>query len=247
MKNDLITFLRWDTEHFGCRIARANVHQVDRDLLREIEDSCRQLSIDCLYFLADASDRQTHRELQRNDYENVDIRLTLQRPALDPTPDGPPANVCFRLSNESDFESLVGIVEDSYYQSRFYYDRCFSSHKASLLYQIWLTKSLTSDFADAVIVAEVERKPLGYVTCHVNQESGNGKIGLVAVSKSAQGSGLAQAMINYCVGWFCTQDIERINVVTQGRNIAAQRLYQRCGFLTSNMQMWYHKWYIDCP
>lgn len=247
MKNDLITFLRWDTEHFGCRIARANVHQVDRDLLREIEYSCRQQFIDCLYFLADASDQQTVRELQLNVFDNVDIRLTMQRPALEPTPDKVPANVCFRLSNESDFESLVGIVEDSYYQSRFYYDRCFGADKASLLYQIWLTKSLTSDFADAVIVAAVERKPLGYVTCHVNQESREGKIGLVAVSKSAQGSGLSQAMINYCVGWFRRQDIERINVVTQGRNIAAQRLYQRCGFLTSNMQLWYHKWYIDCP
>jgi hypothetical protein len=32
-------------------------------------------------------------------------------------------------------------------------------------------------------------------------------------------------------------------VVTQGRNYAAQRLYQRNQFRTCEVQLWYHKWY----
>jgi hypothetical protein len=32
-------------------------------------------------------------------------------------------------------------------------------------------------------------------------------------------------------------------VVTQGNNLAAQRLYQTCGFLSRDLQLWYHKWY----
>jgi hypothetical protein len=32
--------------------------------------------------------------------------------------------------------------------------------------------------------------------------------------------------------------------VTQGRNLAAQRLYQRTGFLIRDLQLWYHKWYL---
>jgi hypothetical protein len=32
--------------------------------------------------------------------------------------------------------------------------------------------------------------------------------------------------------------------VTQGKNIAAQRLYQKNGFLIRDLQLWYHKWYL---
>jgi hypothetical protein len=31
---------------------------------------------------------------------------------------------------------------------------------------------------------------------------------------------------------------------TTQRNYAAQRLYQRCGFLTGSIHLWYHKWYV---
>jgi ribosomal protein S18 acetylase RimI-like enzyme len=33
-----------------------------------------------------------------------------------------------------------------------------------------------------------------------------------------------------------------VSVVTQGRNVAAQRLYQRAGFVTASTQLWYHRW-----
>jgi hypothetical protein len=35
-----------------------------------------------------------------------------------------------------------------------------------------------------------------------------------------------------------------VNVVTQGRNSKAQRLYERCGFLTRSVQLWYHRWFM---
>jgi hypothetical protein len=34
-----------------------------------------------------------------------------------------------------------------------------------------------------------------------------------------------------------------MTVVTQGRNRGAQRLYQQCGFLSRDLQLWHHKWY----
>jgi len=42
------------------------------------------------------------------------------------------------------------------------------------------------------------------------------------------------------------QQIDKVSVVTQGHNLAAQRLYQRCGFLTHSIKFYYHKWFVDC-
>jgi ribosomal protein S18 acetylase RimI-like enzyme len=36
--------------------------------------------------------------------------------------------------------------------------------------------------------------------------------------------------------------VQRVSVVTQGRNVAAQKLYQSCGFTTCSVQLWYHWW-----
>jgi ribosomal protein S18 acetylase RimI-like enzyme len=43
--------------------------------------------------------------------------------------------------------------------------------------------------------------------------------------------------------WFAQQQVDTVTVVTQGRNIAAQALYQRRGFITQSQQLWYHKWF----
>jgi dTDP-4-amino-4,6-dideoxy-D-galactose acyltransferase len=43
--------------------------------------------------------------------------------------------------------------------------------------------------------------------------------------------------------WFAKQGAEKIGVVTQGRNVSAQRFYQRCGFVTRSVGFWFHRWY----
>jgi RimJ/RimL family protein N-acetyltransferase len=43
--------------------------------------------------------------------------------------------------------------------------------------------------------------------------------------------------------WFADQGMDSMEVVTQGRNVAAQRLYQKCGFATKEVQLWYHHWF----
>ena len=35
-----------------------------------------------------------------------------------------------------------------------------------------------------------------------------------------------------------------MTVVTQGRNVAALRTFQRAGFLPSSLDLWFHKWYV---
>src|SRR5258708_11307126 len=71
-------FLDWDSEFFGRRIARVNVSCLTEELVGEIDAWCRLNRIDCLYFLANATDRQTARLAQKNMFRFVDVRGTLE-------------------------------------------------------------------------------------------------------------------------------------------------------------------------
>ncbi len=70
-----------------------------------------------------------------------------------------------------------------------------------------------------------------------------GRIGLVGVATHNRGRGIGTQLVLRALDWFAGQDVETVTVVTQGRNIGAQSLYQRCGFIIQSHQLWYHKWY----
>jgi ribosomal protein S18 acetylase RimI-like enzyme len=57
--------------------------------------------------------------------------------------------------------------------------------------------------------------------------------------------GVGRKLVVASLGWFDAHGADRVTVVTQGRNIAAQRLYQRCGFLTRSTGLWYHRWFSE--
>jgi GNAT superfamily N-acetyltransferase len=147
-----------------------------------------------------------------------------------------------RIGTKLDLEALLPIAGSSFTQSRFFVDRRFGSAKASRMFQIWLEKSLMVDGSSSVIVAELAGRPVGFVTCQL-QASGEANIGLLGVADAARGNGCAGGMIGRTADWLSVQGIGDLNVVTQGRNVAAQRLYQRSGLVTRSVELWFHKWF----
>ena len=84
---------------------------------------------------------------------------------------------------------------------------------------------------------------VGYISCSINDSKDIGKIGLVAVDKDASGLNVGTELVNASLKWFLKNNVEIVNVVTQGKNIASQKLYQKCGFKTYSVMIWYHKWF----
>lgn len=110
------------------------------------------------------------------------------------------------------------------------------------MYEIWVEKSL-SGYARAVLVTGEPGHPEGFVTCNTSMPEAIGKIGLVGVSRTDRGRGVGKALILESLHWFARQGMESVEVVTQGRNIPGQRLYQKCGFITKEVRFWYHRWF----
>lgn len=237
--------LGWDSDFWGFRVARVLGGRLTREQAVMIDKWCRAQAVRCLYFLARSDDPETTRAAEDAGFRLVDVRVTLERQTEGvggPTGHPDIETHAVRAVRPDDVGALQRIARSAYGHTRFYYDESFPPGRCDALYEAWITRSCEG-YADGVLVAAPDGTPVGYVSCHLSGDESTGTIGLVGVSDRATGEGVGQALVLSALGWFGQRGARAVRVVTQGRNVAAQRLYQRCGFLTSQIQLWYHKWY----
>jgi dTDP-4-amino-4,6-dideoxy-D-galactose acyltransferase len=164
----------------------------------------------------------------------TDIRVKLERPT------GPIAAVA-RPFKHREVEQLAAISRAAFRGiTRFYADPMFPNERCDDLYEQWLLSSCNG-WAAQVLVVESADSPVGFVTIHV--EDNVASIGLIAVDGDLRGCGAGNDLTNAAINWAWKEGVPRMTVVTQGRNLAAQRVFQRCGFITSDISVWMHKWY----
>ena len=242
--NSLCQYLNWDSDFFGFRIARITVNRLSQKDLEGVKKWCDLNSIVCLYFLCDSNDAATVEIAQDNQFRLVDIRLTLEKQISNiPIEENTIIQAVVRRSELDDVSTLRAIARVCHHDSRFYYDSNFPSFRCDELYEKWIEKSCNG-YADVVLIAEFQGRPVGYITC-ILLDQAKGQIGLFGVDPRLHNKGLGQKLLNESLRWFVQQEVRQVTVVTQGRNLRAQRLYMNCGFLTCSLQLWYHHWFIQ--
>lgn len=238
--------LEWDSAFWGFPVARLQGESLAPESMAGIDNWCRQHAIACLFFLATFDDPVTVHTAEGAGFGLTDARVTFGRTPAQLASSAPPEGSqgpIIRPNIESDIEPLQRIAAVSHRDSRFYFDLHFPRHTCELLYERWIALSCAG-YADHVLVADEDGAAVGYITCH--RPAGGeqaGRIGLVGVASHARGHGVGTRLVLHALDWFARQQVETVTVVTQGRNISAQVLYQRCGFVTRSHELWYHKWY----
>lgn len=229
--------LDWDSAFFGFRIARLRQSNATSLAISDVLAWCDRERVRCLYFLVSSKSSELIELAERNGFGMVDVRITLARESR---ADATSAN-SVRAFKETDLPSLRAIAAISHRDSRFYSDPGFPRQRCDDLYQTWIDRSCHG-YADTVLVAEHSLEPAAYVSCHLGSE-GVGTIGLLAVAPSARGLGLGARLVAGALLFFEEAGCKRVTVATQGRNCAAQRLYQNCGFRSTTVELWFHRWF----
>ncbi len=235
--------LEWDSRFFSIPVARVAGDQMTARRAAEVEDWCRPRRVRWLYFLGRSDDPRTIQSCQENGYQLVEVRVELRR-YLTSGGDGAVGaansdSIAIRPARSADVPALECIARKSHRDSRYYADSNIPRDRCDAFYAAWIRNS-AAGWAQSVLVCEQQNAPAGYVTCHLRQ--GRGEIGLIAVDEAYRGKGIGFELIAKAIQWFRNQGVPEIAVVTQGSNVTAQRLYQRCGFLTHRVGLYYHRW-----
>ena len=238
-ENNICKFLEWDSSFFGVRVARLSSRVLTDEIIKDAFAWCRENEIDCLYFLADSEDLRTVKLAEYHDFNLTDVRITFETRLKELSKAGNSDSI--RPATSEDVAQLRQIARTNHRDSRFYYDGRFAPEKCDELFAVWIEKSLEG-FADVVLTAKPGDVVQGYITCSVEPD-GTGNIGLVGVNPNFQGQGTGRLLVGAALEWFGKRGVAEVTVVTQGRNIKAQRLYQRNGFVTAALELWYHRWF----
>lgn len=232
----MIRHLEWDSRHFGIRVGRVDGDTLSASSPQAYADERGRF--DCVYLLADADHVETAERAHELGFRMVDIRVTFAR-TLDDRRAYATNEHNIRDAHASDLPRLEALAAASHHSSRFYFDRCFERDRVDELYRIWIRNELENPSAKVLVVDDAVGAA-AYVTCTV--DGSESETGLVAVSASIRGTGTASALLERSLSGAVARGAKRITVVTQGRNVAAQRLYERAGFRIQKIAIWYHAW-----
>ena len=237
--------LSWDSNFFGLSIARAVPSHLDDRTRVEMLDWCESRRVDCLYFLCPLEQTVTQRHLIDSGFQLVSVKVTLARPA-----GAGSGNVRGDVRNATvnDVPRLREIALLAHRDTRFHTDGHFDPARCDELYATWIENSVHG-YATSVLVAERDGTAVGYITLHVDGDDAaapagrTARIGLFAVDEQWRNQGIGHDLLRRAARLLDERHVGQTSVATAGRNVAAVKLYKSEAFRTTDVSLWYHRWF----
>jgi N-acetylglutamate synthase-like GNAT family acetyltransferase len=238
---NIITILKWDTKFWGIKIGYLSSRFLTKNIIYRVSKFVKNNSITMVQFLSDFNDQSTIYLAEKNNFSFKDIRVTLKK-NIKSSFFFKNKNFSYRIANKNDLPKIKDIIKDLYLDSRYNFDINFKKSKINQFYYAWVKKSINGTFDDFCYLVLRKGIVIGFCTIKLIEKS-IGKIGLFGIKKSFQGMGAASALLKYTESKLSLKNVNKLIVITQGRNNIAQRVYQKNKFYNSSAEIWYHKWY----
>ena len=224
--------LPWDSSFFGFRIAKVEVFgQDDIQSLLAREDSLKK-QYDLVYIFAEPGLVWPVGKMLL-----VDKKAVFTMDAISQSDKS--GNVR-RWPLLYTTDELIQLAMTSGKYSRFKLDGHFAQGSFERLYTHWIEQSVNHTIATDVFSYFEEDLPIGLVTLNFDKE--NSQIGLVAVNEKYQQKGIGLSMMRFVIDYSYQKQGNHLSVVTQLDNVAACRLYQKCGFSLISVTEVRHWW-----
>lgn len=237
---NLILKLKWDSKFHGYNVAYLSCMHLTENIIYQVENFIKKEDIRLVEYLCNCHDRRSVLSAEKNSFHFVDIRLSYRKKIQDKT-NCSLGIFLLRKADEHDIPVLQAISKYIYKDSRYFFDNNFNREKVYDFYLGWVKKGILGQYDDECWCLCDKAIPVAFCTIKY-KNSKTAAIGLVGVDVGYQSNGLGKKLMYSMFNRFVDKGIQNVFVVTQGRNYAAQRLYQSVGFRTYATQLWYHKW-----
>jgi len=240
--SDLITKLDWDSKFWGFEVAYLSSKYLTENIMHRVEKIIKRDKFRLIEYLCNCHDNRSVKIAEKNGFHFTDIRLSFEKTLNKNIEYSLPGKIIFAKAKEKDISKLKEISKELYQDSRYFFDDNFDRAKVREFYQCWIERAVLGLFDDECFCLYEGRQPIGFCSIKYNLPSRTANIGLFGLAHKYQGKGLGKALLYMVFSNLMKKNIHKLQVVTQGRNYAAQRLYQGAGFLTKASELWYHKW-----
>lgn len=239
---NLITKMDWDSDFWGFPVAYLSSRCLTENIMHRIEKAIIRDRFRLIEYLCNCHDNRSVEIAEKYNFHFTDIRLSFEKKIKDNFEYNLPSEITFSKAKERDIPMLKEISKDLYQDSRYFFDENFDRDKVQEFYQLWIKRAVLGKYDDVCFCLYENGLPLGFCSIKYNLSSKVASIGLFGLARKYHGRGLGKALLFMVSGELRKKGMLKMDVVTQGRNYAAQRLYQRAGFLTKATELWYHKW-----
>ncbi len=237
----LFQILDWDSAFFGMPVARILPRRLPAPELAPALAGMKERGVALAYWASDPDDAASQ-QAARSCGGFLADRKTTYLIDLDgdaaTVPDGDWATEEYAEARPNG--ELESLALQAGAHSRFRIDPRMPDGKFDALYRLWIEKSVNRTIADAVLVVRHSGGIVGMVT--LGKKDGRGDIGLIAVDARMRGRNIGVSLVRGALEWTRGRGLRYGQVVTQGENAAACRLYERCGYRVEKVENVYHFW-----
>lgn len=232
--------LDWDSDFFGFKVARIAFNQYSDDEFKCIISNLKKEGYRLAYFMVPEKNKDLFSLALSYGGFHADEKVTFLKSTQLGVPfDGAPTIPTFSITGGFTEELSKLAIESSIF-SRFRIDPHFPSQSCDRLYKLWMERSLKREIAIDVLGIKNGESLAGAVT--VGLYEGRGNIGLISVMESSRGLGIGKALLLGAERRVIAEGLPLIQVVTQGKNLAACRLYEKCNYVKEKTENVFHFW-----
>jgi dTDP-4-amino-4,6-dideoxy-D-galactose acyltransferase len=230
--------LDWDSSFFGILTGMITCNDRQEEVLAETLHSMKEQGFRLVYFPA-AFRIENERILDQYNGILADEKVTFVKVFGENVLPEPDSHIISYEGPEVSIDLLTLAWESGIY-SRFKVDPHFKNDEYKHLYKKWIERSVSREIAKDVLVYMDGSVIGGMIT--LGEKNNRGDIGLVAVAESSRGKGIGKKLMAGAENVFKKMGYTQVQVVTQGINTPAMKLYENSGYTIDERLFYYHFW-----